>query len=120
MAPRATSAQAPLVQVQVQLGYSSLGLDLDSGYLERSQPSTPLPAVVDTYTNVLNNSVNAGDKEGSYQVQALRESLFVWGVWFGVAIANALASPNPHLLKQIISSCGLPLSASGSLVGEPA
>ena len=32
-APRATSAQAPLVQVQVQLGYASLDLDLDSGYL---------------------------------------------------------------------------------------
>ena len=33
-------------------------------------------------------------------MQALRESLFVWGVWFGVAIANTLASPNPHLLTN--------------------
>ena len=32
-APRATSAQVPLVQVQVQLGYASVYLDLDSGYL---------------------------------------------------------------------------------------
>ena len=32
-APRATSAQVPLVQVQVHLGYASVYLDLDSGYL---------------------------------------------------------------------------------------
>ena len=32
-APRATSAQVPLVQVQVHLGYASVYLNLDSAYL---------------------------------------------------------------------------------------
>ena len=108
--PRPSPSPTRLLLVGLGLGLRVLG----------AQSAKYTSPCCDTYTIVLNNSVNAGDQEGSYQVQALRESLFVWGVWFGVAIANALASPNPHLLKQIFSSCCLPLSASGSLVGEDA